>query len=304
MKISLYTQILPRIELPFLDEWIAHHLQLGVSHIYIYNNGEFPLLVPRPKWNIPRSKKDPRITFRQKEKFQKETPHKWLKKPDLDYNEDLTYQEILNELHLLEVKYFPFVHLIPWAPNVDHTDPFPYSQRTGYHDCVKKHASEWWLCIDPDEYLHIGKWKNLEAMIAFFQDGPVRSLRFRQKLFQERRKGEPVREIFESNYLITRSWKGLVKGISFKKERPHSGNAFLGCKKWADGSQDIYPPSLIHAPRPRKGSIYLLKFKEACIHHYRGDPEPRQRDKFLQRRKSSRDCSMNKYLVDAQDNEG
>ena len=39
MRISLYTQILPRLEVFFLEEWIEHHLMIGVDKIYLYNNG-------------------------------------------------------------------------------------------------------------------------------------------------------------------------------------------------------------------------------------------------------------------------
>ena len=39
MKISLYVQILPQREIPFLEEWVNHNLNLGIDKIYIYNNG-------------------------------------------------------------------------------------------------------------------------------------------------------------------------------------------------------------------------------------------------------------------------
>jgi hypothetical protein len=39
MKISIYSIILPRLEVFFLEEWIDHHLKFGVDHIYIYDAG-------------------------------------------------------------------------------------------------------------------------------------------------------------------------------------------------------------------------------------------------------------------------
>ena len=48
MKISLYTLILPRLEVFFLEEWIEHNLKLGVDTIHIYDNGLTPGNKPRP----------------------------------------------------------------------------------------------------------------------------------------------------------------------------------------------------------------------------------------------------------------
>ena len=31
MKISIYTQIFPRLETFFLEEWVEHHIKLGVD---------------------------------------------------------------------------------------------------------------------------------------------------------------------------------------------------------------------------------------------------------------------------------
>ena len=38
MKVCLWTIILPRLEVSFLEEWIVHHLELGFDKIYIYDN--------------------------------------------------------------------------------------------------------------------------------------------------------------------------------------------------------------------------------------------------------------------------
>ena len=37
MKASIWTIILPRLEVSFLEEWIIHHLELGFDEIYIYD---------------------------------------------------------------------------------------------------------------------------------------------------------------------------------------------------------------------------------------------------------------------------
>lgn len=39
MNISIFTLFSPRLEVMYLDEWISHHLMVGVDTIYLYNNG-------------------------------------------------------------------------------------------------------------------------------------------------------------------------------------------------------------------------------------------------------------------------
>jgi len=36
---AIYTLILPRLEVFYLQEWVEHHLNIGYDKIFIYNNG-------------------------------------------------------------------------------------------------------------------------------------------------------------------------------------------------------------------------------------------------------------------------
>lgn len=42
----------PRIEVDFLEDWVSHHLNFGIDHIFIYNSGVEPMYNNKPKWVI------------------------------------------------------------------------------------------------------------------------------------------------------------------------------------------------------------------------------------------------------------
>ena len=78
MIVSIYTLLIPRMELPFIKEWIDHHLSLGVDKIYIYNNGRVP------------SDNDQYLQAGARELLEGEKTIKWAKKPDEDYSLELS----------------------------------------------------------------------------------------------------------------------------------------------------------------------------------------------------------------------
>ena len=125
MKISLYTLILPRIELPFLEEWITHNLSLGVDKIFIYNNGY--------------TSASTSASSRQKTRWSA-----------VDYNEHLSDVQIGVELNNIEERYNGKVQVRSWVYEKDHMDPHPTSQINGYKHCVENNSSDYWLHCDPD----------------------------------------------------------------------------------------------------------------------------------------------------------
>ena len=86
MKISLYTLVLPRIELSFLEEWITHNLSLGIDEIFIYNNGYESISTECASRKLSKE----------------EQKYKWTRKPDADYQEHLTDDQIAEGLSKLE----------------------------------------------------------------------------------------------------------------------------------------------------------------------------------------------------------
>jgi hypothetical protein len=79
-KISIYTQIFPRLETFFLEEWIEHHIKLGVDKIYLYDHGYVSTdSVNGVHW-WPHSDES--------------TDVRWRKKPEADYFLDYTDTDI------------------------------------------------------------------------------------------------------------------------------------------------------------------------------------------------------------------
>ena len=95
MNIGIYTLILPRIEVFFLKEWISHHLDIGVGKVWIYDNGTVTN-------DTSRLRSPPKVDIGN-------GGMKWRKKPDLDYSEHLSDDEIqaamLDEIAECEVSF-------------------------------------------------------------------------------------------------------------------------------------------------------------------------------------------------------
>ena len=136
MKISVYTKILPRLETFFIREWIEHTLSLGISEIFIYNNG-FTIYDERY------TKTDARDPI-------------WKRKPNLDYFEDFSNVQISTELNRI-VDSYNQVTLVSWEYGNDHNDSHIKSQVNGYKHCVKNNSSDYWLLCDPDEHFVLKK---------------------------------------------------------------------------------------------------------------------------------------------------
>lgn len=189
MKVSVFNTILPRLEISFLEEWIIHYLNLGFDKIYIYNNG-----TPYNK-NLNGSYR-PYGDVRQLK--DEEIGIKWEKKPDLDYLDNISDEEIHNRLYSLQKKYKKYLKVVNWRFGKETKYLFPYSQILAYQHCVKNNKSDWWLHIDPDEYLVLYNHENIKN---FINDNPLKHrFLFSQKVFDKRVVGKPVREIFNWGY--------------------------------------------------------------------------------------------------------
>tara|TARA_R110000824_G_scaffold215130_3_gene401372 strand:- start:141 stop:986 length:846 start_codon:yes stop_codon:yes gene_type:complete len=280
MKINLHTLILPRLEIFFLEEWIDHHLQIGVSHIYLYNNGlNSPRLCKAPHWKNGRNWKRGKV----RRLTQEEQAQKWDKKPDGDYAEELSDKEITGLLAALSEKYSGKLSFVPWEWGVDHHHTYPNSQRRAYRHCVQQNDPQgWWLCMDPDEYINLHSWSSLPDM-ASCQGSEHKIFRFYQKIFSERQRKKVVREISTWGYLLTHTpWKNLTKAPRFQLK-----------------AQDIHR-TLSRCPKPRALTLHPT---DAIIHHYRGDPETQggtvhykgssPRDRGF----NKIDASMDKYII-------
>lgn len=236
--LSIYTIILPRLELPFLEEWISHHISLGVDKIHIYNNGFRSVSDDRTS----RSLSDAEELF------------KWKKKPDDHYCEDLSDEQVTLKLTELIDKFPERVTITPWAYGVDHNIPHPTSQAEGYKHCVDNNPSDWWLNIDPDEYLYSTKGLDLKNYISKSINNNRCALWLNQRVFKARSVGRPVRAITEWGYDVC-DLPGLYKSLV---SMPVLRGSFISC---------------CHKVHSFRSPGYVVPASEFRINHYRGWPK-------------------------------
>jgi len=237
MKVSIYTLILPRLEVFFLEEWIDHHLALGIDEIYIYDNG-----VSNLKFNpfvVEKQKSDHYRSLREDE-----FGVKWPKKPNANYNLEYSDVEIYQELEKVVNKYSGQVKVISWKINIDHNMRHPKQQTVGFKNCVQRHDSDWWLHIDPDEFIMLNKYDSFQQLID--SNSKVGCFRFNQRVFSTRKKDELVKSIYTWGYdLFNRKKCLIINDISEYR---------------------------VHNSEPKMGLIMNLDFNIGLIHHYRGNP--------------------------------
>ena len=262
MKIAIWSIFLPRLEIYFLEEWIEHHMALGVSKFYLYSNGFYS---------------------HDNSKIGNATPYKvsnqeegmvWSKKPLDDYNLDLSPGQILEKLESIEKKYKGAVEFKNWEaskanawslfhpkhprkPHETFYKPYPGSQFTGaahvrrtFKELLKifnkNYFPSHWLFIDIDEFIMLHSVDSLKELIL--ECAPKDCIVFPEVLFKERVNKKPVREIFEYGYHPTSIFKSLVKNSNLQRFNPH-----------------------VPALKDQNGEVTLSR-KTAEVFHYRGMP--------------------------------
>ena len=164
MKISLYVQILPQREIPFLEEWVNHNLNLGIDKIYIYNNG---------------SKK---IYGKSYSEFK------------------FTYEESISKLSDIEHKYSE-VKVHSWIPTIDQefcvesNDPHHCNQVFGFKHCAENNHSDYYLHCDPDEYFVLPIHKTFKNLISDEEYKGVGAFWFGPEFYEPRVNNKSINEL-------------------------------------------------------------------------------------------------------------
>lgn len=238
--VCICTMIAPRMEISFLGEWIEHHLDLGVDRIFIYNTG-FKIVSTKGENT-------------QRKLTEGEVGKRWQKKPDAEYHVDLSDDEITNLLNELVEKYSERVELIDWFWRDEFDKSNHTAQCLAYENCTKNFMSDWWLNIDPDEYVviksheTIGEFLNADHRIGKHGKRKVTSFWVGQRVFEERVRGESVRKIFNYGYDLPHHCKCIVKNPI---------NSF---------------DMAIHQAKNSNGRYTHWSMDDILIHHYRGHP--------------------------------
>lgn len=170
IKIGVASIILPRIELPFLEEWIEHLIDIGVSNIKLYNNGLISVQT-EVKSDLDREEKK----------------YKWAKKPYANYNLNKSDSAILKELYNLADNYEQ-VEIVDWAYGVDHKYKYPLSQMMMVKNVVKDKDTKW-LFIDPDEFIDLKRDATLQEFIKRKKLQDTQGVHLLSKIYEERETG-------------------------------------------------------------------------------------------------------------------
>ena len=256
--IILPVTILKRLEVFFLDEWIEHHLNIGVSKIIIYDNGFKPHIRP---------------CTRQGHTLGDDEPDIWSKKPDANYFFEFTDAEIDDALCDVVSKYGDSVEVIPWVYGIDHDHLYPLSQGAAIGDTIEKtfDADAHILAIDPDEYINLYACDTLQDLLAMHN---ARSIIFgNERIFMPRESGLPVRATYqyEKDKYIRPKWLFLPKE-----------------KIYFRGTNNLICP--IHKPSAKQRIITCPK-EDALRHHY-----PASTEEFLKFTYSNFDDSMKRHI--------
>jgi len=132
----------------------------------------------------------------QKKKF------KWSKKPDSYYAKEYSDAQINDKLICICDSFDGHVSLTSWAYGIDHSVPYPASQITGYKDVRKKFSNiEWWLFIDPDEFLILYEDLSIDQFINRYPNAG--SFVFSCRIFNGRSVDKPVMN-FEKKPCLTK----------------------------------------------------------------------------------------------------
>lgn len=235
MKVSLYGIILPRLEVFFLEEWIEHHLKFGVDHFYIYDTG----LIPTNNQRCGR------------ELTPEEVGVKWNKKPDADYFLEYSDLEICEKLLQVVEKYRNNVTLTSWQSGIQCRETENrHLQVAGYKHCLERHKSDWWVHIDPDEFMCSKAHPSLTSLLRQAGELGVHSIHMGQRVFEKRQRNQPVKQLYRWGYDAPEITKSLSRSPLKKFESSEIG--------------------IVHKIKSQNGSKTNVPMDTLRINHYRG----------------------------------
>lgn len=133
--LAIHTLLSSRIEVDFVDEWVDHHLSIGIDKIYIYNSGPRILYDTKPLWisdgNIKKAIRETRphylFDFRSDEEIERLFKSKLLKNTRVELSNLLTsdlprnrksYDDLQTNLNFSELQKY-CNDGIEWIFNID-----------------------------------------------------------------------------------------------------------------------------------------------------------------------------------------
>lgn len=207
-SLAIMTVFILKENILFLEEWIQHHLNMGVDYFVLYDNSKVQV---QPKLS-------------EGDKYVK--PGK-VNRHNINYGEVITDEKAQNEFNKLLDKYHDKIDIIPWEKKNDE-GKIEYFQLEAYRDFISNYFRifDYGLFIDMDEFMISRSGKSLKNITRSMKESSVTSLYFNSKLFSSRFNhiGYPVKSINKciSSDRNKDGHKSMVKLNAVKKiTNPH-----------------------------------------------------------------------------------
>ena len=160
----------------FLEEWIQHHMSMGVDYFVLYDNSQ----------TQKKDAKDPNVI-----------PGK-VNKHNFNYDELISAEDANQLLKRILNKYKDHIEIITWAKR-DETGIIRYFQLEAFkHFCNTYYRKfDFGLFIDMDEFMISRSSKNLKDIVKEMNTNKITSMYFNSKLFSSRfnHLGTPIKSI-------------------------------------------------------------------------------------------------------------
>ena len=208
----------------FLEEWIQHHMSMGVDYFVLYDNSQ----------TQKKDAKDPNVI-----------PGK-VNKHNFNYDELISAEDANQLLKKILNKYREKIEIVTWAKK-DKTGIIRYFQLEAFkHFCNTYYRKfDFGLFIDIDEFMISRSSKNLKDIVKEMNANKITSMYFNSKLFSSR-----FNHIGESIYSINQclnedrnneGQKSMVKLSAIKKiTNPHILSSIKKAKMCNNNSMIFY----------------------------------------------------------------
>ena len=233
IKIAIHTVFILKENLPFLEEWIQHHKNIGINKFYLYDNtgsiGRNGSVAGKNKYNI-----------------------------NFDKLIKLNNNQIKNEMKKILKKY-PEVTYIKWQPKTKEGKiHYGYTESIGHY--IKNYGvkNDWTVFIDVDEFLYgnIIKNKNFKNFLKEQDTKNISKIIITQNKYADRfcNINKSVNKINDKIIDINTTGWGMKNIIKNKK---------LDNSKTPD-----YSNGPMHNIGIKDNNELLINIDELCFNHY------------------------------------
>jgi hypothetical protein len=143
--IAINSVFIAKENIPFLEEWIDYHIQVGFDKFFLYDNSKVNKI---NHFNSVISPKKDMIAGK-------------INKYGINFDAlvKLSQSEICDIMDKISKKYPNIVHFIEWSP-MDKDGFINHNQEDAHNDCLSKLKNteiKWCACIDMDEFIVVDK---------------------------------------------------------------------------------------------------------------------------------------------------